>query len=305
VTALALQQGRVDFAALVARIRAEFPQLGFCRAILNDDGEDHAVVILDDARVFRFPRTAECASYAARERRLLEQLRHTSSLPMPEYRWVSVAGDFAGYPMIPGRPLSEALFAGLSRDVQEQVLGEIGGFLARLHRLPASLVTSQNTATGTAWSGADYVRRYRGRRERIASTLPRKLLVRIDRFFESLPEIVDRAPPVLIHGDLSEDHILLAPHGDRLGGVIDFTDAGVGDPAFDFTFLWAYGDWGPACAALAYGGGDATSEIVARSRWWFIRYSIDRIWWNLSGARPCDTAKVEGDIRRSLDALDL
>jgi len=59
------------------------------------------------------------------------------------------------------------------------------------------------------------------------------------------------------------------------------------------------------CAARAYGAEDTTAETTARSRWWFIRYSVDRIWWNLSGARACDTAKVEGDIRRSLEALGL
>ena len=300
-----LQQGRVDVGALVARIRAVFPELRFCRATLNDGGEDHAVVILDDAWVFRFARTAECASYAAGERRLLERLRHVSSLPTPEYRWVSIAGDFAGYPMIPGRPLSEALFASLPRDVQEHVLEELGGFLGCLHRLSASLIARPDGVAGPAWNGADYARRYGQRRAQFASALSHDLLLRIDRFFDSLPEIVDPVPRVLIHGDLSEDHILLAPNGQRLGGVIDFTDAGVGDPAFDFTFLWAYGDWAPARAARRYGAEDLAVKIVARSRWWFTRYSIDRLWWNLRGARACDAVKVERDIRESLQALGL
>jgi len=300
-----LAQGRVDLGALVARVRAEFPELAFARATLNDLGEDHAVVMLDDAWVFRFPRTAEAAARAAGERRLLQELSQGSSLPTPDYRRVSVAGDFAGYPMIPGRALSEELFASLARDVRERVLEELGGFLACLHALPTSLVAPPDGPIGEVWSGADYARRYRGRRARLASVLPPDLIVRVDRFFANLPEAVDPAPKRLVHNDLTEDHILLAPDGERLGGVIDFTDACEGDPAFDFTFLWAYGGGAPAQAARAYGAGNATDGILTRSRWWFIRYSIDRIWWDLSGARACDTAKVVGDIQSSLEALDL
>jgi len=45
---------------LVARIRAAFPHFAFDRAVLNDEGDDHAVVVLDEAWLFRFPRHARC-----------------------------------------------------------------------------------------------------------------------------------------------------------------------------------------------------------------------------------------------------
>lgn len=41
--------------------------------------------------------------------------------------------------------------------------------------------------------------------------------------------------PVLVHGDLSEDHILVTDDG---VGIIDFGDLMVFDPAYDF--IWAY-----------------------------------------------------------------
>jgi aminoglycoside 2''-phosphotransferase len=298
-----LRQGRVDLEALIAKIRTAFPGFAFAGAALNDLGEDHAVAIVDEAWVFRFPRTAEAAALGAGERRLLDSLRQVSPVPTPRYELVSAAGDVAGYPMIPGAPLSEPLFASLPRAIQAGLLETLGVFLAHLHRLPPGLLTPPR-GIATAWRGEDYSRRYRLRRARLASTLPRAVLLRLDRFFEQLPGVVDKAPSALIHGDLSEDHILLAPDGDRLGGVIDFTDAGLGDPAFDFTFLWTYGDWAPAQAARGYDAVEET-QMLARSRWWFIRYSVDQIWGNLRGARDCDIAKVEHDIRTSLDALGL
>ncbi len=78
-----LSQGSVDLAARVARMLAEFPDLAFERATPNDLGEDHAVVVLDDACVFRFPRNAEVAAHAAMERHLLDVLKSVSPIDSP------------------------------------------------------------------------------------------------------------------------------------------------------------------------------------------------------------------------------
>jgi aminoglycoside 2''-phosphotransferase len=298
-----LKQGRVDLDALVARIREAFPDLAFDRASLNDLGEDHAVVVLDEAWVFRFPRTAAAAAHGIAERRVLAGLGEGSPLATPRYERVSPAGDVAGYRMIGGAPLTEALFASLPRRVQDGLLEALGEFLACLHRLSTALAVRPDGSLGPTHDAADFARRFARRRARFASAPPDDLVIRLDRFFAALPDAIAAAPQRLVHGDLTEDHILLAPDGEHLAGVIDFTDAGAGDPAFDFTFLWAYGEGAPHRVAGAYGGGDAAAKLLERSRWWFVRYSVDRIWWDLTGARACDAAKVLGDIRCSLDAL--
>jgi aminoglycoside 2''-phosphotransferase len=294
-----LEQGKVDLPGLVARIRDEFPGLEFAHAVLNDDGEDHAVVILDGAWVFRFPRTPGAAGLAAGERRLLERLSRVSPLPVPVYERISIRGDFAGYRMIQGQPLSEDLFASLARSAQERLIDELAAFATCLHALPIDLVRPSDGASAPLHAGSQAVLFYRHRREAIAARLGPALAARIERFYEALPGMVDSAPKVLVHGDLTEDHVLLARDGERLAGVIDFTDAAAGDPAFDFAFLWGYGDWAPLRAAAGYG----VREVVERSRWWWTRYSVDRVWWTLSGARAYDLDKVVGEIGSSLVAL--
>jgi aminoglycoside 2''-phosphotransferase len=292
--------GRVRLAALVKRIRVAFPALSFDHANLNDLGEDHAVVVLDDAWVFRFPRNAQAASYAAGERRLLTRLNQASDIPTPQYHYVSNAGDFGGYRMIAGRELTATVFAELPRESQGHVLDELGGFLAVLHALPPELIAGPDGADGPGWwSGADYARRYRERRPTLAAALPQRLLASADRFFEALPEAVDDAPKVLTHSDLTEDHILLADGGIRLAGLIDFTDARRGDPAFDFACLWAYGDWAPARAATHYQAGAEVDAILRRSLWWYVRYSIDQCWEALIESDPCGV----GDIAEQLPVL--
>ena len=81
----------------------------------------------------------------------------------------------------------------------------------------------------------------------------------------------------VIHGDFTDDHILLESVDGRLAGVIDFTDACLGDPAYDFAFLWAYGPWVPERVARAHGPGVDHAEMLVRSLWWFTRYRIDQV----------------------------
>jgi aminoglycoside 2''-phosphotransferase len=261
-----MRQGSVDLAALVARIRAEFPDLAFARAKLNDLGEDHAVVFLDEAWVFRFPRNAEVAAHAAMERRLLEALQPVSPIAVPAYDHVSRAGDFGGYRMIAGQELSEALFASLGPAAQARVLDELGRFLSAL--TPAQLADA-------------------------------------DRFYEALPAAVICSERALTHRDLTEDHILLDDSGDRLAGVIDFTDAALGDPAFDFTFLWAYGDDAPARVARSYGDDQTVAGILTRSHWWFARYRLDQIWWSLNGDREYDVAAIARGLPALFESLEV
>ena len=63
---------------------------------------------------------------------------------------------------------------------------------------------------------------------------------------------MDAGPERLIHSDVTDDHLLLAPAGDRLAGVIDFGDVELGDAAYDFAYLWSYGDWTPAHVFARY-----------------------------------------------------
>ena len=65
---------------------------------------------------------------------------------------------------------------------------------------------------------------------------------RADTFYDALANLP--APPreVVTHGDMSDDHMLLAHGGDRLVGVIDFANSCLGDPAYDLAYFFAYGE---------------------------------------------------------------
>ncbi len=297
---MTILQGQVNVPALVSRIRNEFPELEFGKATLNDEGEDHAVVLLDDRWVFRFPRTAKAAARGASERRLLSQINARAKVATPNYEKVARAGDFSGYRMIPGVELSEEAFEGLTHSDQEHVLREIGDFLRLLHAQPVEMVSGQ---AGDFEDAVGFVALHAERRERLAAGLGANLMKSADRFYEALPAAVATSQRVVIHRDFTEDHILLHPTEARLAGIIDFTDAGLGDPAFDFTFLWSYGLHAPEIVARSYGSEASTPALLARSMWWFTRYRIDQVWWSISGARDYDASKIMRELESLFDTL--
>jgi aminoglycoside phosphotransferase (APT) family kinase protein len=61
----------------------------------------------------------------------------------------------------------------------------------------------------------------------------------VQEFFDRLKIVLkQKTPKVLVHGDLSFDHILLMPNLKSVAGIIDFSDRSLSDTARDFTFFW-------------------------------------------------------------------
>ncbi len=70
--------------------------------------------------------------------------------------------------------------------------------------------------------------------------------------------------PVLLHGDLSPDHILWDPQAKRITGIIDFGDMQFGDPAWDFIYFWE--DYNEAFLQDLIRVGGFDPDIANRSR---------------------------------------
>ncbi|MDO8800105.1 phosphotransferase family protein [Phenylobacterium sp.] len=295
---------KAELGPLLARIRAAFPDHGFEQAELIEEGYDHAVVVLDGAWVFRFPRQAAYVASFPVELRLLKALRPLTTFEVPDYS--RVAPDFGGYRLIQGRALTAPLFARMGRPAQEQILTELAGFLRDLHGLSPDLMRGQDGAVRTdeGWAATD-ARSYRKRRRpKLVEALGPDLIGRLDRAHERYPEIGWRRDAV-IHGDFREAHLLLAAHANRMAGVIDFGDAVHGDPAYDFTFFWALADWAAPFALAAYGPVDDREGFLERSRWSFIRYAASRLVLALRGEPDYGAAALIAQVTRRLDEVGL
>ncbi|HEV2363706.1 MAG TPA: aminoglycoside phosphotransferase family protein [Caulobacteraceae bacterium] len=288
----------------MARIRAEFPKLAFARTRLEDSGADHRLVILDEEWVFRFPRTAERVPLFRAELQILEALRGAPVPPIPDYVFVSGAGVFGGYRLIAGEPLRARLFRALPGPIQGRILEEIAALLRAVHALTPAAITPPGVSPAREWSPADWTARYDAeRRGQIAPFVPPELLPAIDGFYRAFARRPVSERAVVIHGDLSDDHLLLAPERDRLAGVIDFGDACLGDPAYDFTFFFAFGQAAAQRLATLYDPSGADPGLIERARWSYARYRIEQLRWIAMGAVPDQSAEIIAELPGLLSML--
>ncbi len=291
-----------DLASLTARIRAEFPDLDFARARLEESGEDHQVVVLDAGWVFRFARPGRGReALAGPERALLAWLAPDVPFAIPFFERFSAAGDFVGYRYIAGRPLRPELYATLADRTREATLAAMAVFLTRVHAAPPATIAQADGAVAKEWTGAMWRKRWLAeRRAPVARFAPTALVARADRFFDAFAAAAKPPREVVIHGDVSDDHMLLAPSGGALAGVIDFGDACLGDPAYDLTFFFAYGEAAMARVIELYDPLAADPLLATRARRSYVRFRIEQ----LRRSRP-DAPTRMTEIERHLDALGI
>jgi aminoglycoside 2''-phosphotransferase len=145
---------------------------------------------------------------------------------------------FAGYPKLNGTPAID-----LSVDLADAIAlaPSLGSFLSALHSF--SPLDAHDLGVPQAEMdprvGAKVAR---DELKALASVLEAEHINRCRFYLEDQIRANLRysGPPRLLHADFSAEHILLSSDGRQVVGVIDWTDAEIGDPAFDFGYLWVW-----------------------------------------------------------------
>jgi aminoglycoside phosphotransferase (APT) family kinase protein len=210
------------------------------------------------------PEVSEGGLSVEQEARLLDLLGRRSPVPVPRVTRVLPELRVMEYPMLPGRPLLERLES-LPCHAADKIGRTMGRLLAVLHGLPveeAGALVPVESASPHSWleeAGGWYEVVYphlpAGHREQVESFLSRPP-----------PQPAERL--VFSHNDLGVEHVLVDDDW-TVTGVIDWTDAAITDPAYDFGLLLR--DLGPAtlaAARLGYGHGWASHRGL-QERWWF------------------------------------
>lgn len=207
-------------------LRQHFPALEFREVRIVEDGWDSLVVEIDEQWVFRFPRRPEVEGWVEREIRLLPILAETLPVAVPRFELVARNGVVCvGYRRITGSPASSGISELAGRDV--------GSFLTALHRSPLEPARAIGVPffDPAAWRehfaslGDDF-------RRRVYPLLRSGECQQAETVFARIHEL--DFEPALIHGDLGPAHILC--QDGRLNGVIDWSDARIGDPALDLAW---------------------------------------------------------------------
>ncbi|GAB2608930.1 macrolide 2'-phosphotransferase [Pseudactinotalea suaedae] len=205
---------------------------------LNEAGLDYRVAYATAADggawVLRVPRRPGMAESMGREAAVLALVRRHLAVAVPD--WQVAAEDLIAYPLLPGSP---ALTLGANGHpvfhvdaASERYAIEIGRLMAALHAIPAEEVR----AAGVEVLGPEQVRaERRGEYDRVAAefSVADHLRTRWETWLDD-----DSTWPsftVFSHGELYQAHVLVDAQ-ERVTGVLDWTTAGVEDPARDLMY---------------------------------------------------------------------
>ena len=207
---------------------------------LGEGGGCH-VFETDSGLVWRFLKPSSSQTGLDLEIRLLPELAGAMPLPIPCYEYISdatVSPRFVGYRKIEGVPFTRERLAACHSD---RPLRQLAQFLTELHRFPFERAQAirvpmaspdERRSQWREWSEQIHQHVFPLLDERQRAWAERTLSDWLDD-----QAMLDYAP-VLHHGDLWAEHILLDAERDELTGVIDFESADIGDPAGDWTALW-------------------------------------------------------------------
>lgn len=246
--------------AVEALLAEQFPGLPAGPVSRLGEGEDFQV-FARAGLAFRFPRRAETEAWLETEIRVLGQLGDTLGVEVPRYLHFGRPGPrfpfaFAGYPLLPGTPASQA------RPSRRLAAG-LGAFLTALHGTdPGPLDVPDRH---DLWAPERHLERMRREVAPVVGALPAPLRDACRAFLDGA-DLPGKAPERrLIHGDLEAEHLLLDATG-ALSGVLDWSDVCLGDPARDLGGLWAWGGESFVVELLRYHDAPRDPHFLPRVR---------------------------------------
>lgn len=268
-----------------------------------EEGWDSTVFEVNGEWIVRVPRRDEVRGWMRKEASLLPVLAPALPVPVPRLEAVedTDAVSFVAYTKLSGRPLTATACRG-GRGAS--LAAQLGEFLAALHTFPRGLATRAGIADADA---ADWLEQERELLERCeVEVMP--LLAEGERrrarvaFGEFLSRWDGSLEPALVHADLGPAHILHL--GSSVSGVIDWSDARLGDPALDFA--WLLHGTGEAFGKVlvgAYGGvRPVDSALSARALFYHRLGPWHEVLYGLEHDRPELTESGLAGIRERLPA---
>ena len=227
------------------QIQLHYPDLILSNARLVDVGQFSIIVIIDEAYVFRFPRTIHVAKELQQEIPKLQALQNKLPLPIPNPSYIAFdkeTGDltFMGYAMLPGEPLLREQFQRIDDvHIRQQIAEELANFLKILHSLPKDLLPSPNESISPRVFWEQTLRDFQQKLYPYMRHDARKQVTETFKIALENENLWD-FETVVCHGDLGSSNILYKDG--HISGIIDFTFCAVDDPAQDLgALLVSYG----------------------------------------------------------------
>jgi len=240
------------------QIRENVPGLPVESVAFEGEGDFCRAYTVNGLWIFRFAYNAEGSRALERETALLPRLAPSLNLPVPNIahfgRQSGSGLTFVGYPRIPGVGLARERLQALEPPERERCAEELAKFLRALH----AFSVEEARQLGVIECSYPFCRTEEGIMQGRAAEIYRSELQRLlaytildekDRRYgvrlveEILSEPAEgEMPASLVHGDLSQDHVMFDPESKHITGIIDFSDVIITSPLLDLVYIYhAYG----------------------------------------------------------------
>ncbi len=284
-------------------VASEVPGLAIDSVVRLGEGWSAVVYLVNDEFVFKcFKRPSEWDEID-HELAFLTSARHMLTLPVADHlhlmrRARGVPHGYAVYRYMRGRGINECA---LSHDQSASLARTMAHFLRGLHGLVDQPEVTRNLRHEDERQVSETY--YQAALEHIAPRLiadERRGLDDVFQWYLNDPSNFPDAPCVL-HADLSAAHILF--DGGRVTGVLDWSDACLGDPDYDFSYL--YRDLGANFVreiAIRYGHSDV-DRLLAKSRYYSVVDDVDTIVYGTGRAVAGQETEAWSRLRRLLRTI--
>jgi aminoglycoside 2''-phosphotransferase len=284
--------------ALLQRVQAILPDLVIEQFEINRDGLFNEVAIVNRQLVFRFARDEYSASILQTEMKLLDLVRPRLGINVPTpIRW---GADYMVYPFLNGQALTRKLVLASAGTIQNEVAGQMGAFLHRLHTIDVSQAGWEIPATLAPVKRHNWLDLQARLKEKVYPLLVKSQVEWLDDLLSGAlddPAFFEHTP-VLIHGDLASYHILYDRQEHAIRGIIDFGVAGMGDPAVDIGGLFNF--YGESYIRKIGPSYPALENILPRAR--FYAQAVE-LQWVLQGLETGDPSWFTAHLGLARDIL--
>lgn len=211
--------------AAAARIRAALPE-PIESVQLIDTGWTNRVFEVNGRFIFRFVRDPANTQIAV-ERAFLPLFAPRAPVAVPHPLYDDV--DYIAYRKIPGARFAPDKFAAFTPAQQAVLISRLGAFLKALHNFQFT----HPALSAAPYGGGDF---WRELWPLAKSELSARTQSRAERFFTRVYARATAVPfaKTITHSDLATNNVLVDYENRHLGGIIDFGDVCVADPAVDF-----------------------------------------------------------------------
>ncbi len=231
-------------ASVRSAIESQFPGLEARDVVHLGSGWEFDVYLTSDGWCFRFPRRAELSTMFERESRVHALVAPVLDpfVAVPNVELWGQAGPafpyaFAGHRMVPGIGADDPL-----APVSLSLARDLASLLRSLHDVPEREASAAGVVHDKEGS-EEWLAEAKASAAELGGMSPV-----VDMALKWLRGIQDIPSPYtgplrLVHNDLGPQHLLVGADSGKLVGVIDWTDAALGDPVLDFMFLAMWRGW--------------------------------------------------------------